>query len=162
MHSDHHRFVLSKVQPGLLGLMDGSVSTLAPLFAAAAITHDPHKAFFVGSAAALGAGISMGLAEGLSDDGKMTGRGKPVARGAVTGGCTIVGGMLHTLPFLLDNLPLALRIAYVVVVIELLGIAYIRWHFMRTPLAQTIFQVVVGGAIVLAIGVWLGKLGAGT
>ncbi len=159
---DHHLFVLSKVQPGLLGLMDGSVSTLAPIFAAASITHDPHKAFFVGSAAALGAGISMGLAEALSDDGKITGRGAPIARGAVTGGMTIVGGMLHTLPFLLDNLNVALRVAYIVVIFELFAIAYIRFHFMRTPLVQTIIQVVIGGAIVLGLGVWLGSIGAGS
>lgn len=162
MHLERHQFVLSKVQPGLLGLMDGSVSTLAPLFAAASLTHDPHKAFFVGSAAALGAGISMGLAEALSDDGKITGRGAPIARGAVTGGCTILGGMLHTLPFLIDNLNVALRFAYVVVVVELVAIAYIRFHFMQTPLARTIVQVVVGGAIVLALGVWLGSIGAGS
>jgi len=140
--------------------MDGSVSTLAPLFAAAELTGSPHKAFFVGLAASLGAGISMGLAEALSDDGAVTGRGKPFGRGLVTGIGTMIGGMLHTLPFLLNSLHTALVIAYGVVVFELIAIAYIRWHFMRSPLGRTIIQVVVGGGIVFAIGIWLGHLGA--
>jgi len=153
-------FVLQRVQPALLGLMDGSVSTLAPLFAAAELTGSPHKAFFVGLAASLGAGISMGLAEALSDDGAVTGRGKPFGRGLVTGLGTMIGGMLHTLPFLLNSLHTALMIAYGVVMFELIAIAYIRWHFMRSPLGRTIIQVVVGGGIVFAIGIWLGHLGA--
>ncbi len=154
-------FVLQKVQPALLGLMDGSVSTLAPLFAAAGLTLDAHKAFFVGLAASVGAGISMGLAEALSDDGKVTGRGTPILRGTITGIATIIGGMLHTLPFLLPNLSTALRIAYGVVVLELAAIAFIRYRFMKTPLVQTVVQVVVGGGIVFALGIWLGKIGAG-
>jgi len=153
--------VLQKVQPALLGLMDGSVSTLAPLFAAAGLTHSAHAAFFVGLAASVGAGISMGLAEALSDDGTVTGRGNPWTRGLITGGATALGGMLHTLPFLITALALALRVAYVVVGVELLLIAYIRYRFMQTPLASTIFQVIVGGGIVFAIGLWLGKIGAG-
>lgn len=153
-------FVLQKVQPALLGLMDGSVSTLAPLFAAAGLTRNALAAFFVGLAASVGAGISMGLAEALSDDGSVTGRGGPIARGAITGLATAVGGMLHTLPFLIQNLSVALRCAYVVVVVELLAISYIRYRFMKTPLAKTILQVIVGGAIVFAIGMWLGKFGA--
>lgn len=153
-------FILQKVQPALLGLMDGSVSTLAPLFAAAGLTHSAHTAFFVGLAASVGAGISMGLAEALSDDGVVTGRGNPWTRGLITGGATTVGGMLHTLPFLLTNLAVALQVAYVVVGVELLLIAYIRFRFMKTPLASTIFQVIVGGGIVFAIGVWLGRIGA--
>ena len=152
-------FVLQKVQPALLGLMDGSVSTLGPLFAAAGLTHSPHQAFFVGLAASVGAGISMGLAEALSDDGVVTGRGAPFKRGLITGLATTVGGMLHTLPFLIPNLRAALHLAYGVVAIELLVIAYIRYHFMRSPLGKTILQVVVGGAIVFAIGVWMGNLG---
>lgn len=152
-------FVLQKVQPALLGLMDGSVSTLGPLFAAAGLTHDPHKAFFVGLAASVGAGISMGLAEALSDDGVVTGRGAPILRGAITGLATTLGGMLHTLPFLLPHLGAALRIAYLVVVVELISIAYIRFHFMSSPLGKTIGQVVVGGGIVFGIGVWMGGLG---
>lgn len=160
-NADNHEFVLQKVQPALLGLMDGSVSTLAPLFATAGLTQSSHSAFFVGLAASVGAGISMGLSEALSDDGAVTGRGKPLVRGVITGLATTLGGMLHTLPFLLLSLTLALHLAYSVVVVELLTIAYIRYHFMRTPLAQTVGQVIVGGGIVFAIGLWLGKIGAG-
>src|SRR5690349_16928315 len=105
---DHHVFVLQRVQPALLGLMDGSVSTLAPLFAAAGLTHDAHSAFFIGLAASVGASVSMGLAEALSDDGEITGRGHPGHRGIVVGTATLIGGMLHTVPFLLSNLSLAL------------------------------------------------------
>ena len=152
-------FVLQKVQPALLGLMDGSVSTLAPLFAAAGLTGKPLTAFYVGLAASVGAGISMGLAEALSDDGTVTGRGSPWTRGAITGAATIVGGMLHTLPFLVQNLTLALHLAYVVVFVELLAIAYIRYHFMQTSLLKTIVQVILGGAIVFFIGLYLGRLG---
>jgi VIT1/CCC1 family predicted Fe2+/Mn2+ transporter len=158
---DHdHAFVLQRVQPALLGLMDGSVSTLAPIFAAAELTHRPLSAFYVGLAASVGAGISMGLAEALSDDGAVTGRGNPIGRGAVTGLATVLGGMLHTLPFLLPDLTMALRLAYVVVFIELITIAYIRFHFMKSPLGRTIVQVVIGGGIVLIIGIVLGKIGA--
>lgn len=152
--------ILQVIQPGLLGLMDGSVSTLAPLFATATMTGRPHAAFLVGLAASVGAGISMGLAEALSDDGQVSGRGNPVARGAVTGGGTILGGMLHTLPFLLANLHTALMLAYAVVVLELLVIAYIRYRWMRSPLGQTIGQVIIGGGIVFALGIWLGRFGA--
>lgn len=158
---DQAVFVLQRVQPALLGLMDGSVSTLAPLFAAAELTGSAHKAFFVGLAASVGAGISMGLAEALSDDGAVTGRGNPIARGAVTAAGTTLGGMLHTLPFLIPHLQTALYTAYAVVVCELVAIAYIRWHFMRSPLGRTIVQVVVGGGIVFALGIWLGHMGAG-
>ncbi len=157
-----HRFVLQRVQPALLGLMDGSVSTLAPIFATAGLTGRPIDAFFVGLAASVGAGISMGLAEALSDDGKVTGRGQPILRGIITGVATVVGGMLHTMPFLLPNLRLALHLAYAVVVFELLLIAYIRFKYMKTQLVKTIVQVIVGGAIVFAIGLWLGKMGAGS
>jgi VIT1/CCC1 family predicted Fe2+/Mn2+ transporter len=155
-----NEFVLQKVQPALMGLMDGSVSTLAPLFATAGLTHSSHAAFFVGLAASVGAGISMGLSEALSDDGTVTGRGNPIARGTITGLATMLGGMLHTLPFLTASLLLALHVAYGVVVVELLTISYIRFHFMKTPLAQTVGQVIVGGGIVFAIGLWLGRLGA--
>jgi VIT1/CCC1 family predicted Fe2+/Mn2+ transporter len=162
-HSGHHHiFVLQRVQPALLGLMDGSVSTLAPLFATAELTGKPLTAFYVGLAASVGAGISMGLAEALSDDGKMTGRGHPVGRGVITAIATIIGGMLHTLPFLIASLRLALQLAYAVVIVELLAIAYIRFHYMKSPLPKTIIQVVVGGAIVFAIGMMLGRLGAGS
>jgi erythrin-vacuolar iron transport family protein len=155
-------FVLQRVQPALLGLMDGSVSTLAPIFATAGLTRRPIDAFFVGLAASVGAGISMGLAEALSDDGKVTGRGRPVLRGGITGGGTVIGGMLHTLPFLISNLSAALHVAYGVVIVELLLISLIRFKFMKTPLLRTILQVIVGGAIVFAIGLWMGRMGAGS
>jgi VIT1/CCC1 family predicted Fe2+/Mn2+ transporter len=136
--------------------MDGSVSTLAPIFAAAGLTGQPIKAFYVGLAASLGAAISMGLAEALSDDGTVTGRGHPVARGLITGAATACGGMLHTFPFLINNLQVALHIAYIVVIIELLAIAFIRFRFMNSPLPRTIVQVIVGGIVVFLIGIWLG------
>jgi len=154
-------FVLQKVQPALLGLMDGAVSTLAPIFAAAGLTGKPQNAFFVGLAASLGAGVSMGLAEALSDDGTVTGRGGPVERGAITGVATAIGGMLHTFPFLIPNLDVALKIAYAVVAAELIAIAFIRWRFMSGNLWATIAQVIVGGGIVFGIGIWLGQIGAG-
>jgi VIT1/CCC1 family predicted Fe2+/Mn2+ transporter len=152
-------FVLQKVQPALLGLMDGSVSTLAPLFATAGLTHASHKAFLVGLAASLGAGISMGLAEALSDDGTVTGRGNPWTRGLITGLATAMGGMLHTLPFLVNNLTIAMRTAYSVVFFELITIAFIRFKFMKSPPGKTIVQVIVGGGIVFVLGILLGKLG---
>lgn len=153
-------FVLQKVQPALLGLMDGAVSTLAPIFAAAGLSGKAADAFYVGLAASLGAGISMGIAEALSDDGEMTGRGSPVRRGAITGGATALGGMFHTLPFLISNLTVALDIAYGVVALELVAIAIIRFRFMSGALLNTIGQVFVGGGIVFGIGLLLGKVGA--
>lgn len=154
-------FILQEIQPALLGLMDGSVSTLAPIFAAAGLSGRPLSAFFVGLAASLGAGVSMGLSEALSDDGTVTGRGSPIRRGAITGIATTLGGMLHTLPFLIPDFTTAMRIAYAVVVCELIAIAWIRWRFMGGRLAATIVQVIIGGAIVFAIGVCLGRIGAG-
>jgi hypothetical protein len=151
-------FVIQKVQPGLLGLMDGSVSTLAPIFATAGLTGQPIKAFYVGLAASLGAGISMGLAEALSDDGTVTGRGNPIVRGGITAFATALGGMLHTLPFLINNLHSALHLAYIVVICELLLIAFIRYRFMKTPLVTTILQVIVGGGIVFLLGIYLGGI----
>lgn len=155
------RLVLQEVQPALLGLMDGSVSTLAPIFAAAGLTARPLAAFYVGLAASLGAAISMGLAEALSDDGRLSGRGGPLRRGLITGLATGVGGMLHTLPFLLPDLTLALKLAYAIVAVELLAIAFIRWRYMGGRLAGTIVQVLVGGGLVFAIGLALGRIGAG-
>ncbi len=155
------QFVLQIVQPALLGLMDGSVSTLAPLFATAGLTGSTHQAFFVGLASSVGAGVSMGLAEAMSDDGEVSGRGKPLGRGIITGFATTFGGMLHTLPFLIPHLSAALALAYIVVVIELLAIAFIRFYYMKSPLGPTIVQVVIGGGFVFGIGVWLGRYGAG-
>ncbi len=157
--TNERTFLLQKIQPALLGLMDGSVSTLAPLFATAGLTHSPHDAFFVGTAASIGAAISMGLAEALSDDGKITGRGKPFMRGLITGFATALGGMLHTLPFLLNDLTLALRLAYIIVILELFAIAFIRFKYMESSLIKTTIQVILGGAVVFVIGVWLGFLG---
>jgi hypothetical protein len=156
----HRTFVLQEVQPALLGLMDGSVSTLAPIFAAAGLTGRPLSAFFVGLAASLGAGVSMGFSEALSDDGTVTGRGGPLRRGSITGVATGAGGMFHTLPFLISDLSVALKLAYVVVACELIAIAFIRYRFMGGKLVNTIVQIVVGGAIVFAIGVCLGRIGA--
>jgi VIT1/CCC1 family predicted Fe2+/Mn2+ transporter len=154
-----HTLVLQRVQPALLGLMDGSVSTLAPLFAAAELTHRPLSAFYVGLAASLGAAISMGLAEALSDDGVVSGRGNPWQRGAITGIGTMIGGMFHTLPFLIPNLHTALTLAYVVVVLELIAISWIRRKYMNSPLGRTMIQVVFGGALVFAVGIFLGNAG---
>jgi len=151
-------FVLQVVQPGLAGLMDGSVSTLAPVFAAAFATHNSRTAFLVGMAASLGAGISMGFAEALSDDGVLSGRGLPWMRGGVCGMMTTLGGIGHTLPFLLPHFYLALWIAVVVVAIELGAIAWIRKHYMDTPLLQAIFQVVLGGILVFLTGILIGNL----
>ena len=159
--SRHSRFVLQVVQPALMGLMDGSVSTLAPIFAVATLTGKPRQAFIVGMAASVGAGISMGLAEALSDDGELTGRGHPWARGLITGLATTLGGVFHTLPFLISNITVALHLAYAVVVVELFAIAYIRFHYMRSPLGRTIAQVLVGGALVFFTGLWMGQWGGG-
>jgi rubrerythrin len=147
-------FVLRFVQPGLAGLMDGSVSTLAPLFAAAFATHSTAATFKVGLAASVGAGISMGFAEALSDDGKLSGRGAPWLRGAVCGLMTALGGLGHTMPYLIGNFQMATSIALVVVAVELAVISWIRRRFMDTPLLSAIFQVVVGGVLVFLVG-WL-------
>jgi VIT1/CCC1 family predicted Fe2+/Mn2+ transporter len=150
-------FILGVVQPGLAGLMDGSVSSLAPLFAAAFATRDSRMAFLVGLATAVGAGISMAFSEALSDDGKLSGRGSPWLRGSVCGGMTFLGAVGHTLPFLINNFDVALAIAASVVIIELLVIAWVRHSYMDTPLLQATFQVVVGGLIVFAAGILIGK-----
>lgn len=152
-----NRHLLQVVQPALVGLMDGSVSTLAPIFAAAFTTKSPHAAFLVGCAAAVGAAISMGFAEGLSDDGALTGRGHPFKRGSITGFATFIGGILHTLPFLLPNLHSSLIAAYIVVGIELMLIAYIRYRYMQTPLGRSLVQVVIGGLLVFAAGYLIGN-----
>jgi hypothetical protein len=152
-----HRFLLQVVQPGLVGLMDGSVSTLAPIFASAYVTRNPRDAFLVGMAAAVGAAISMGFAEGLSDDGSITGRGNPLTRGLIVAFATFVGGSLHTLPFLSPSLRSALILAYLVVAIELLAIATIRFRYLHMSFARSIIQVVLGGALVFAAGYLIGN-----
>jgi rubrerythrin len=150
-------FLLQYVQPGLAGLMDGSVSTLAPLFAAAFATHSTWETFLVGMAASVGAGISMGFAEALSDDGSLTGRGAPWMRGTVCGLMTALGGLGHTLPYLIPNFLTATIIAFAVVVVELAIISYIRYRFMDTPFLQAAFQVVVGGVLVFTAGILIGS-----
>jgi rubrerythrin len=150
-------FVLQIVQPGLAGLMDGSVSTLAPVFAAAFATKSSHDAFVVGLAASIGAGISMAFAEALSDDGSLTGRGRPLLRGAVTGLMTAAGGIGHTLPFLIKDFHVAFVAAVIIVAIELAAIAWIRNRYMDTPLLSAAFQVVVGGVLVFITGIWIGS-----
>jgi len=159
--TQHRLFVLQYVQPGLAGLMDGSVSTLAPLFAAAFATHSNWQTFLVGLAASIGAGISMGFAEALSDDGSMTGRGSPWLRGGICGLMTTLGGLGHTLPYLVpDAWPnafwIATAIAGMIVFIELWVIAWIRARYMDTPFLQAVFQVVLGGVIVLMVGILIG------
>jgi len=150
-------FLLQYVQPGLAGLMDGSVSTLAPLFAAAFATHNTWETFLVGLAASVGAGISMGFAEALSDDGSLTGRGAPVVRGVVCGVMTAVGGLGHTLPYLIPNFWTATAVAIAVVAVELVAISYIRHRFMDTPFLAATFQVIVGGALVFVAGILIGS-----
>ena len=150
-------FVLQVVQPGLAGLMDGSVSTLAPIFAAAFATHSSWDAFIVGLAASIGAGISMAFAEALSDDGSLTGRGRPYLRGAVTGLMTMAGGIGHTLPFLISDFQVAFVAAMAVVAAELGAIAWIRSKYMDTPFLSAVFQVVVGGVLVIAAGILIGS-----
>jgi len=150
-------FMLQVIQPGLAGLMDGSVSTLAPIFAAAFATHETHAAFLVGLAASFGAGISMAFAEALSDDGSLTGRGRPLYRGLVTGAMTAAGGLGHTLPFLIANFHLAFTVAVLVVAAELSIISWVRHRYMDTPLLSSAMQVIVGGTLVFVIGIWIGS-----
>jgi len=156
--NEHSRsFVLRIVQPGLAGLMDGSVSTLAPIFATAFATKHPFTAFLVGMASATGAGISMAFAEALSDDGSLTGRGNPIIRGGVTGVMTFLGGALHTLPFLISNLHIALIAAYIVVAVELVTISAIRHRFFGTNWGLSLLQVVGGGALVFGAAIIFGN-----
>jgi VIT1/CCC1 family predicted Fe2+/Mn2+ transporter len=154
---ESREFLLRIVQPGLAGLMDGSVSTLAPIFATAFATHHSFTAFLVGMAAAMGAGISMAFSEALSDNGELTGRGSPVVRGGITGLMTFFGGSLHTLPFLITNLHIALIVAYVVVAFELVLIAAIRHRFFGSSWWLSIVQVVGGGALVFAAALIFGN-----
>jgi rubrerythrin len=150
-------FLLQYVQPGLAGLMDGSVSTLAPLFAAAFATHNTWETFLVGLAASVGAGISMGFAEALSDDGSLTGRGAPWIRGTVCGLMTGLGGLGHTLPYLIRDFWVATVLAVIVVAIELTAISYIRYRYMDTPFLAAAFQVVIGGTLVFLAGILIGN-----
>jgi len=155
--TERRMFILQYIQPGLAGLMDGSVSTLAPVFAAAFATRSSHDAFLVGLAASIGAGISMGFAEALSDDGVISGRGHPYIRGTVCGLMTTLGGIGHTLPFLIPGFGIATAVAVAVVAVELAVIAWIRHRYMDTPLLAATFQVVVGGVLVFITGILIGS-----
>ena len=152
----HRQFILTWVQPGLAGLMDGSVSTLAPIFATAFATHDPHTTLLVGLAASVGAGISMGFTEAAHDDGVLSGRGSPLKRGLASGVMTALGGLGHALPYLIPDFWTATTIAMVVVFVELWAIAWIQNRFMETPFLRAAFQVVLGGGLVFAAGVLIG------
>ncbi len=154
---DENTIVLRVVQPALAGLMDGSVSTLAPIFAAAVATKSTHTAWVVGMAAAVGAGISMGFAEALSDDGELTGRGHPLRRGLIIGIMTFCGGFLHTLPFLIPVYHLALSLAFILVGFELISISLVRHHFFKITLTRSSLQVLLGGGLVFIAGLLLGQ-----
>src|SRR5690606_22099563 len=154
--ASHRQFVLTWVQPGLAGLMDGSVSTLAPIFAAAFATQDTWSTFLIGLSASVGAGISMGFTEAAHDDGKISGRGSPVKRGFASGIMTTIGGLGHALPYLIPHFWTATVIAAIVVFIELWAIAFIQNRYMETPFMRAVFQVVFGGSLVLAAGIIIG------
>src|SRR5579859_6105738 len=157
---DSRSFLLERVQPALSGLMDGSLSTLAPIFAVVLATHHPLTAFFTGAATALGAGVSMAFSEGLSDTGDVTGRGSPVLRGAITGGGTFAGGIFHTLPFLIPGYAAAISAAVVVVAAELLTLAWLRHKYFETSFGRSFVAVAVGGAIIASLSAALGILAA--
>ena len=153
-----HSFLLQRVQPALTGLIDGSLSTLAPVFAVAFATHDPRYAFFAGLATAFGAGVSMAFSEGLSDTGDLTGRGNPYSRGAITGGGTFLGGVLHTLPFLVPEYHAALVLALATIAFELLGLAWLRCRFFGTGFVRSFVAIALGGAIITAVSAALGTV----
>jgi len=152
-------FVLQRVQPAMTGLIDGSLSSLAPIFSVALATHQPHTAFIAGLATAIGAGVSMAFSEGLSDTGDVTGRGNPYVRGVITGFGTFLGGILHTLPFLIPQYRAALVAAVVVIAFELLALAWIRWRFLQTRFMYSFASVALAGAIIVGISAVLGSTG---
>src|SRR5712691_6912044 len=154
-------FLLMRVQPALSGLMDGSLSTLAPIFAVVLATHRPLTAFYTGLATALGAGVSMAFSEGLSDTGDLTGRGNPVVRGGITGGGTFLGGVFHTLPFLISDYHAAIVVAVVIVAVELVLLAWLRYRFFQTSFLRSFVSVTVGGAIIASLSAALGVAAAG-
>jgi len=156
--SDDHKFLLQKVQPAMVGLVDGSLSTLAPIFSIALATHNTRYAFIAGLATALGAAVSMGFSEGLSDTGELTGRGSPIVRGSITGGGTFLGGILHTLPFLIPNYHAALTTAAGVVAFELLVLAYFRYRFFQDTFVRALGIVTFAGVLIAAISAGLGSL----
>jgi len=152
-------FLLQRVQPAMVGLIDGSLSTLAPIFSVAIYTHEPHAAFIAGLATSIGAGISMAYSEGLSDTGELTGRGKPFTRGLITGVGTFLGGILHTLPFLIPHYQAALVTAAVVVAFELVMLAWIRWRFFETSFVKSLGYITFGGAVIAVVGATIGGAG---
>lgn len=149
-------FLLQRVQPAMVGLIDGSLSTLAPIFSVAIVTHKPHFAFIAGVAAAFGAGVSMAFSEGLSDTGELTGRGRPLVRGTITGVGTFIGGILHTLPFLIPTYHVAIIAAIVVVAIELVTLAWLRWRFFDTSFARSFASITLGGVVIAGVSAALG------
>src|SRR5713226_7639170 len=155
--SEEHTFLLQRVQPAMVGLIDGSLSTIAPIFSVALVTHKPHYAFVAGLATAFGAGISMAFSEGLSDTGEITGRGNPLVRGGITGAGTFVGGILHTLPFLLPSYHAALVFAVIVVGFELVALAFLRYRYFEDSFVKALASVTLGGIIIAAISAALGS-----
>jgi len=153
-----HQFLLQRVQPAMIGLIDGSLSTLAPIFAIALHTHDTQTAFIAGVATAIGAGVSMAFSEGLSDTGELTGRGSPVVRGTITGVGTFIGGILHTLPFLIPTYHAAIIAAIVVVAVELVVLAWLRWRFFDTSFARSFASVTLGGLVIAGVSAALGSV----
>jgi VIT1/CCC1 family predicted Fe2+/Mn2+ transporter len=156
--SDEHQFLLQRVQPAMVGLIDGSLSTLAPIFAVALASHDTRYAFIAGLATSLGAAISMGFSEALSDTGELTGRGSPMVRGTITGGGTFLGGILHSLPFLIPHYRAALFFAVAVVALELLTLAYLRWRFFADTFVRALGIVTFAGVVIAAVAAGLGSL----
>jgi erythrin-vacuolar iron transport family protein len=156
--SDDHQFLLQRIQPMMVGLIDGSLSTLAPIFAVALASHDTRYAFIAGLATSLGAAISMGFSEALSDTGELTGRGSPIQRGLITGGGTFLGGILHSLPFLIPDYRIAMSFAIAVVALELLTLAYLRWKFFADTFVRALGIVTFAGVIIAAVAAGLGSL----
>jgi VIT1/CCC1 family predicted Fe2+/Mn2+ transporter len=157
--TDEHMFLLQRVQPAMVGLIDGSLSTLAPIFSVAIVTHKPHYAFIAGVATAFGAGISMAFSEGLSDTGELTGRGSPLVRGTITGIGTFIGGILHTLPFLIPHYEAAMISAVAVVALELLILAWLRWKFFEVGFVRALATVTLAGVVIAAVSAALGGAG---
>ena len=156
---DDRAFLLQRAQPAMTGLIDGSLSTLAPVFAVALATRQPHLAFFAGLATAIGAGVSMAFSEGLSDTGDLTGRGSPYLRGSITGAGTFLGGVLHTLPFLIPAYRAALIVALAAIAFELVTLAWIRWRFFSTGFLRSFVSIAIGGAIIASVSAALGAVG---
>jgi erythrin-vacuolar iron transport family protein len=157
--AEEHTFLLQRVQPAMVGLIDGSLSTLAPIFSVAVVTHKPHFAFIAGVATAFGAGISMAFSEGLSDTGELTGRGSPLVRGSITGVGTFIGGILHTLPFLIPHYEAALISAVAVVALELVLLAWLRWRFFDVGFVRALGTVTLAGIIIAGVSAALGATG---